>query len=496
MIGACNIGSRDECREYIMMYLPASADLVEPRPAGSYVGLHLMTIQMAPPRRSGAYGFIIGLPMIVEKINVYHRHFLAAFLIAAVLLMCAMPARAQLRWSRCDLGRLTFAHVVAIGRPGMVYAGTNDGLYRSTDNGASWTRNADGVPHVPVTALGARGGVVFAGTATGRLYRSGDDGGTWDTLEISFSTATVATILLTRSGAVLVGTWGYGLHRSLDGGRTWSKVGPAVDVLALAESPDGIIVAGAAYGAEGTLFRSTDDGVTWGPGLSTQPAASVLAVTASSGGQWAAGVFDSDPVASNVYGSFDGGSVWTPIGLRNSRVNAVVFTPGGELFAGASGGGYPGAATYRGVLRRSGDTVWTKEIDGLLDTRVYALAVSDDGELFAGTETGVFRSTRTSDAVRDDARDTEAGVRDVRFDRRADEIRCRVALTDVALRSPAPLRLELCDATGRAVAASRLDETPVSRFVTFSAAGLPSGLYFCVLRGAGAPRAVPFLVVR
>jgi hypothetical protein len=37
--------------------------------------------------------------------------------------------------------------------PGVIYAGTHLGVYRSTDRGASWTRFGSGLPLVEVTDL-------------------------------------------------------------------------------------------------------------------------------------------------------------------------------------------------------------------------------------------------------------------------------------------------------------------------------------------------------
>jgi photosystem II stability/assembly factor-like uncharacterized protein len=75
------------------------------------------------------------------------------------------------------------ALAVAPGAPDTVWAGTAaDGVWKSTDGGASWAPAGVELEGLAVTALLAPGvsGRVYAAVRDGRIFRSGDGGATWD----------------------------------------------------------------------------------------------------------------------------------------------------------------------------------------------------------------------------------------------------------------------------------------------------------------------------
>lgn len=45
------------------------------------------------------------------------------------------------------------------------YAGTHDGIYKSTNNGTGWLKLNNGLPTATVSALAIKDGNIFAGTA-------------------------------------------------------------------------------------------------------------------------------------------------------------------------------------------------------------------------------------------------------------------------------------------------------------------------------------------
>src|SRR5437868_15417813 len=59
-----------------------------------------------------------------------------------------------------------------------LFAGTFDGIFRSSDNGMSWVRVSTGLTDPYVRALLESGGNLFAGTESA-VYRSTDDGVSW-----------------------------------------------------------------------------------------------------------------------------------------------------------------------------------------------------------------------------------------------------------------------------------------------------------------------------
>jgi len=97
----------------------------------------------------------------------------------------------------------------------MLFAGTrNRGVYRSTDNGGSWSLNR--FSDTAINVLAANGKNVFAGTDSG-VYRSTDNGGTWIKSGLS---ATDIRALLSYGTAILAGTK-TGVYFSTDNGSAW-----------------------------------------------------------------------------------------------------------------------------------------------------------------------------------------------------------------------------------------------------------------------------------
>jgi hypothetical protein len=59
-----------------------------------------------------------------------------------------------------------------------IFAGTDAGVFLSTNNGSSWTANSD-LTFIQVWSLAVSGGNVFAGTWGGGVFLSKDNGASW-----------------------------------------------------------------------------------------------------------------------------------------------------------------------------------------------------------------------------------------------------------------------------------------------------------------------------
>ena len=131
---------------------------------------------------------------------------------------------------------------------GYLYAAvvwTDGGIYRSTDGGAVWDAVGPTV-NGATDLLEAKDGTIYA-VGNGRVYRSDDDGDTWTrTSELT----SFYSILETDDGAI----WGarsvtgaVEVHRSRDRGATWEQMGildGASQAYALLELDNGTIFAG------------------------------------------------------------------------------------------------------------------------------------------------------------------------------------------------------------------------------------------------------------
>lgn len=146
---------------------------------------------------------------------------------------------------------------------GIIYAGTwGFGIYKSEDNGASWTEINNGlneffaVQSITVNA----NGTLFAGTAGGGLFKSENGGANWSKLTCGYEF--IWAVGTTSSNTVFAGSFGDGLYKSDDNGYSWNKVTnlnvPFVYSIVV-DASDKIYVSSWTSG----VFTSTDNGSTW-----------------------------------------------------------------------------------------------------------------------------------------------------------------------------------------------------------------------------------------
>jgi photosystem II stability/assembly factor-like uncharacterized protein len=184
--------------------------------------------------------------------------------------------------------------------PDVIYVGTQDGPYRSTDAGNHWERLGfpdRGAVIWSLTVHPTRPHILYAGTAPVALYRSEDHGDTWRKLpqakspalceKTGFDTRTVRiTVDPNRPDDIYVALEVSGVIRSADAGETWTDM--SASLIKLADQPHlkssvggrscgdcegmldshAIAVSGAAPGTAFLairmgLFRSDDRGASW-----------------------------------------------------------------------------------------------------------------------------------------------------------------------------------------------------------------------------------------
>lgn len=264
-----------------------------------------------------------------------------------------------------------------------LFAGTPEGLWRSTDWGRSWELVRGGSSGAHLDTLGATrtilplGPQVVAG-GTGGFYLSNDFGETW---ERRGAVVDVTCLLISRypnsDPTVFVGT-AVGLLKSPDAGRTYLPTGLVGTAVRRLEWPGPALVAATGRG----VLVSEDGGARFvGPGAGLGPG-EVRAVVLSS-------FYPVDPVMfaapeSGVYRTGDGGRTWSPAGLEGQRVHDLVWL-GPFLYAAAESGFFRSEDAGRS---------WTRLSDspGRPSRLVFPLAPAAGLEAFLATDHGVFRT--------------------------------------------------------------------------------------------------------
>lgn len=228
-----------------------------------------------------------------------------------------------------------------------LFAGLNDGLYVSINNGESWT--ATGLLGEGINAVAQTDSTILAASAR-KVFYSTDGGKSWGAAgNMSISTFAVNGENVFAGGA-------NGLYRSTDAGITWTEIDSGLTtkgVAALCISDRNVVV-----GTSGGVFLSTDNGNSWVADNKGLVSTNIVSLD-TEGTDLLAGT------QAGLYISTDNGSNWKPVGLTVSamsdawvsglatvgnKVIAAADFPS-ELYFSTDGGG---AWEYKPVLDCSG----------------------------------------------------------------------------------------------------------------------------------------------
>ena len=217
--------------------------------------------------------------------------------------------------------------------PQAVVVSTRMSTFVTTDGGASWQPSTQGIINDEITAFGTSGMTLFAGTKSGIIFRSINNGQSWIRTGSDFTTQ-VNAIHPSRL-SIFAATSG-GLAQSTNDGASWTllpqtRFPHSVFVSSIVESGS-LLLAGTNAG----VYRSTDNGVTW-----TLPAQSrINAVNAIVERQ---GVFYAGTQTQGVFRSTDNGITWFPITSSNIELVKALLVSNDKMIVGTPTGIYESA---------------------------------------------------------------------------------------------------------------------------------------------------------
>jgi photosystem II stability/assembly factor-like uncharacterized protein len=290
----------------------------------------------------------------------------------------------------------------------VVYAGTTEGLYKTVDGGKTFARMTG--PDVIVNDVFVDPNdaqhVLLATDRSGVLY-SRDASASFIAANDGFSGRKVEALLVDRgnparlyAGVANDKSYG-GVFASTDGGAVWNHVGEGLDgrdVFALAQSPDGIVLAGTNRG----IFALDAPGGSWSPRNTIQNSLVKKSTVIWKGKKVAVETQVKEKawdLAGRVYALDLTGDVWlasTSSGLLTSQDHGASWQGGlvmgpGDYLTAAAHGSTMAAARHDGVVvsTDAGLTWMPVKIPASL-TLIHRAVFSADGTLWLGTREGVY----------------------------------------------------------------------------------------------------------
>lgn len=272
-----------------------------------------------------------------------------------------------------------------------IYAPTARGVFRTLDDGATWSSANDGITaHVTTSIATLIDGDIIAGTEAG-IYRSTDLGGSWALTDTTRWTNSIAG---TSTGVVFAGGYN-GLVRSTDLGSTWHSIreGDSIRIIyGIAAARGGVVAATGVSRSGYFVATSTDDGETW------------LDVPIEGGNQL--GIMRAGPTADlfiatedKVRRSSDRGVTWRHAVEVDEYVTSVLPLVDGNLVVGSAEGRVMILDSAAGVLERPSP----------LDTaEIVDLAIDRDARLYVITGAG--KAFRRETAGAGDWREISTGI--------------------------------------------------------------------------------------
>ncbi|MGE5262485.1 MAG: AAA family ATPase [Acidobacteriota bacterium] len=351
-------------------------------------------------------------------------------LLASFLALLFVTGRAQaggnVTWNSTGgpTGGFVNALVSAPSSPGVLFAGTNGGVYFTRDSGAHWQLVSNGLPDdraVTALATSPDAALAFAGTHAG-AFRTRDQGAHWTLADARLADQLILSLLIDPRNplVVYVGTAST-VFRSDNGGDAWTEIGQelrSVQIWSLALTAD----SSALYAATDTgIYFSRDRGARWSRsanGLPEGTRVQALAINergyfagtshglfrSKDGSTWsaAAGVVSNNLVrpiisdarqpdrvfaitANGLARSSDGGITWSLISTAPNDILSLTFGDKSALYIG----------TARGVSKTDDEGAnWQVLSGGLASSSIYSLVLAKNNPdtLLAATRFGLWFS--------------------------------------------------------------------------------------------------------
>ena len=322
-----------------------------------------------------------------------------------LLLVSATTLYGQIEftWLANPVGVRENFRIIAIDSSGILYAGTNNDIYTSIDDGNSWHHSFyHGEPVISGSVSPT--GTVFVGTDDGWIFYSSDHGKSWQGFDHDIYSTTGIKLILAISDTmlfingpsqkifydngkrieyvetlpgvsrilgfndVLLATNNKGIFRSYDSAKTWEQVFIGRMWSNIARRSDGTLFAGEVN----SLIRSDDEGSTWDTITTDFRSKDFLVAN----GPKELIAWDFSPGV--VLRSYDEGLSWD----TNSTGFVAWFH---NLFELGAGSYIIDIDVFGAGLSTDSGRTWSRAYNDICATQVDYIGQTEEGVLFAGT---------------------------------------------------------------------------------------------------------------
>jgi ligand-binding sensor domain-containing protein len=347
-----------------------------------------------------------------------------------------------------------------------LFAGTyNAGVFRSTDNGLSWSKPDNQLIDTTVFAFAINGENLFAGTYPGSILLSSDNSTSWRVVntEVGYVTS------LVFRGTDLFASTSSGVFLSPNNGTSWDAINSGLEnTVVYALTLKGSYLFAGALGNSGGVFRLDVDSTNWhsyNNGLTNKNVRALLV----NGINLFAGT------EGGVFRTTNDGLEWNAVNDGLTGINIYAFVLNGmNLFVGTLDNGV--------FISTNNGQNWSAVNEGLTNTQIMSLTIKD-GYLFAGTYLGgIWRRPLSEMVTSNEQFESEVSKRYTLFQNYPNPFNPATKIK-FRLQYPVYTRIEIYNSSGQKISTLLNNYLQAGDHeIDFKAQKLSSGIYFYTIQ--------------